>query len=87
MLINGSTDEYMTVFLHSNNLESAVLSGIYQNGYKEVTRLQEIAAVGDFGAASGAYHVHMEVYKKISSAWNRIDPYGDGTNNILWLKP
>ncbi len=83
MFINGLTDEYMTVFLHNNNLESTVLSGIYNDGYKVVTRLQEVAAVGDVGA-SGAYHVHLEVYKKVSGNWTRVDPYGDGTNNILW---
>ncbi len=86
MLMNGSTDEYMTVFLHSNNLESTVLAGIYDDGYKVVTRLQEIAAVGDIGA-SGAYHIHLEVYKKVSGTWNRVDPYGDGTSNLLWPKP
>lgn len=86
MLMNGSTDEYMTVFLHSNNLESTVLAGIYDDGYKTVTRLQEIAAVGDIGAP-GAYHVHLEVYKKVSGTWNRVDPYGNGTSNLLWPKP
>lgn len=87
MFINGSTDEYMTVFLHSNNLESTVLSGIYNDGYKTVSGLQEIAAVGDIGAASGAYHLHIEVYKKISGTWNRVDPYGNGTSNLIWPKP
>lgn len=83
MFINGLTDEYMTVFLHSNNLESTVLSGIYNDGYKVVTRLQEVAAVGNIGA-SGAYHMHLEVYKKVSGSWARVDPYGNGTSNILW---
>lgn len=83
MFVNGSTDEYMTVFLHSNNLESNVLSGIYSDGYKTITRLQEIAAVGDIGAP-GAYHIHIEFYKKVSGVWNRVDPYGNGSSNILW---
>lgn len=83
MFINGSTDEYMTVFLHSNNLESGVLSDIQQNGYARVSRRQEIAAVGDIGA-SGAYHIHTEFYKKVSGVWTRVDPYGNGTSNILW---
>ncbi len=81
--VNGSTNDYMTVFLHSNDLESTVRGNIQQYGYTQVSRNQHIAEVGDVGAP-GAYHVHLEVYKKNGENWDRVDPYGDGTNNILW---
>jgi len=48
-----------------------------------VTRGQHIADVGSVGAGT-ANHMHLEVYKKVDGAWTRVDPYGDGTNNILW---
>lgn len=82
--INGTTDDYMTVFLHSNNLENTVVwSTIASQGYVIVTRGQYIADVGSVGAGT-ANHMHLEVYKKVSGAWTRVDPYGDGTNNVLW---
>jgi murein DD-endopeptidase MepM/ murein hydrolase activator NlpD len=74
----------MTVFLHSNNLENTVVwSTIASQGYVIVTRGQYIADVGSVGAGT-ANHMHLEVYKKVSGAWTRVDPYGDGTNNVLW---
>lgn len=83
--INGSANDYLTVFLHSDNLESSVRTAVETNGYATVGRNQHIAQVGDVGAP-GAYHMHLEVYKKNTSTgnWERVDPYGDGTNNILW---
>lgn len=81
--INGSTNNYLTVFLHNDDLETSVRSDIESNGYSVVSRSQQIAQVGDVGA-SGAYHVHFEVYKYNGTGWDRVDPYGDGTNNILW---
>lgn len=82
--INGTTNDYMTVFLHSNNLENTVVwSTVASQGYVSVTRGQHIADVGSVGAGS-ANHIHLEVYKKVSGVWTRVDPYGDGTNNILW---
>lgn len=83
LYINGSTNDYMTVFLHSNDLESTVRADVEQYGYAQVTASQHIAEVGDIGAPN-AYHVHFEVYKKNGENWDRVDPYGDGTNNILW---
>lgn len=83
LYVNGSTNDYMTVFLHSNDLESTVRANVEQYGYAQVSMNQHIAEVGDVGA-SGAYHVHFEVYKKNGENWDRVDPYGDGTNNILW---
>lgn len=83
LYINGSTNDYMTVFLHSDDLESSIRADIEQNGYAQVTKGEHIAQVGDVGA-SGAYHMHLEVYKKNGTNWDRVDPYGDGTNNILW---
>lgn len=90
MFMNGSTDEYMTVFLHSNNLESTVLAGIYDDGYKTVTRGQHMADVGGQGPNGPNHfskHMHIEVYKKVSGTWTRVDPYGNGTSNLLWPKP
>lgn len=82
--INGTTDDYMTVFLHSNNLENTIVwSTVASQGYVIVTRGQHIADVGSVGAGT-ANHMHLEVYKKVDGAWTRVDPYGDGTNNILW---
>lgn len=83
--INGSTNDYMTVFLHSDDLESSVKTAIEQNGYVQVAKNQHIAQVGDTGS-EGACHLHFEVYKynTSTSQWDRVDPYGDGTNNILW---
>lgn len=83
LYVNGSTDDYMTVFLHSDDLESSVRDDIESYGYVEVSKNQHIAESGDFGS-SGAYHMHLEVYKKVGENWERVDPYGDGTNNILW---
>ncbi len=84
MYINGSTDEYMTVFLHSKNLENSVWSTIASQGYAPVTRGQYIADVGSVGA-DRANHIHLEVYKKnVSGSWDRVDPYGDGVNGVLW---
>lgn len=80
--VNGSINNYMTVFLHSDDLESSVRADIEQNGYAQVTEGEHIAQVGNVNT-TGA-HMHFEVYKKNGSAWDRIDPYGDGTDNILW---
>lgn len=82
LYINGSTNDYMTVFLHSNDLESAVRADVEQYGYVQVTKNQHVANVGSVG--SGRNHMHLEVYKKSGENWDRVDPYGDGTNNILW---
>lgn len=83
LYINGSVNDYMTVFLHSDDLGSSVRSDIEQYGYATVTKNQHIAESGDVGA-SGSYHMHLEVYKKNGGNWDRVDPYGDGINNILW---
>lgn len=83
--INGSTSDYLTVFLHSANLESSVRTAVESNGYTTVTKNQHIANVGDVGS-SGAYHMHFEVYKWNGTSWIRVDPYGDGTNNVLWVR-
>ncbi len=82
LYINGSTNDYMTVFLHSNDLESTVRANVEQYGYDQVTKNQHVANVGSVG--SGANHMHIEVYKKNGENWDRVDPYGDGTSNILW---
>lgn len=84
--INGSTNDYMTVFLHSDDLENGengVRDDIEEFGHRYVTRGEHIAEIGDVGS-SGAYHMHFEVYKKNGANWDRVDPYGDGINNILW---
>ncbi len=87
--INGSPADYITGFLHSNNLEGSIQSSIEQHGYATVTKGQFVAQVGGWGT-SGAntygYHMHLEIYKKSvsTSNWDLVDPYGDGTNNILW---
>jgi hypothetical protein len=85
LYINGATNDYLTVFLHSAGLESSVRSAIESDGYVNVTQNQHIADVGDIGAF-GHYHLHFEVYRKNTSTgdWDRVDPYGDGTNDILW---
>ncbi len=82
--INGQMGDYAIVFLHSSALESAVAADITSNGYATVNRYQHIAYVGDEGASG--YHMHFEVYKYNTSTtnWDLVDPYGDGTNNILW---
>lgn len=82
--INGSMDDYMTVFLHSNSLENAVWSTVASQGYVNVNRNQHIAEVGKVG--TGGNHLHIEVYKRVNGEWSRVDPYGDGTNNILWQR-
>lgn len=82
--INGSADDYMTVYLHNNNLSSAVLTSVQTNGYATVTRDQHVADVGKRGA--NGYHMHIEVFKKVGTDWIRVDPYGDGANNILWAR-
>lgn len=88
MYINGSNDEYMTVFLHSNNLENSVWSTIASQGYASVTRSQHIADVGGWGPKGADHfgpHIHIEMYKKNTSGdWDRVDPYGNGVNGILW---
>lgn len=83
LYINGSTNDYVTVFLHSDDLESDVRDEIEEKGYAEVSRNQHIAQVGCVGSP-GACHMHFEVYRRNGENWNRVDPYGDGTNNILW---
>lgn len=87
LCINGSTNDYMTVFLHSADLESSVRSYVEQDGYAQVTRSQHIAEVGGYGPNGPTdypYHMHFEVYKKNGENWDRVDPYGDGTSNVLW---
>ena len=87
LYINGSTNDYMTVFLHSDDLESSVRADIEQYGYATVTKSQHIADVGGYGPGGPTafpYHMHFEVYKKNGENWDRVDPNGDGTNNILW---
>lgn len=81
--MNGVAGKYMTVFLHNDSLSSTVQSAIEQNGYAEISKDDHVADVGDVGA-TGHYHMHLEVYKWNGSGWDRVDPYGDGTNNILW---
>lgn len=83
--INRSVNDYLTVFIHNDSLDTAVESSVEANGYAEVSRLQQVALVGDQGA-EGHPHMHFEVYKwnASTSTWDRIDPYGDGTNGILW---
>lgn len=81
--MNGETGKYMTVFLHNDSLSSTAQSAIEQNGYAEVSKGDHVGDVGDVGA-TGHYHMHLEVYKWNGSSWDRVDPYGDGTNNILW---
>ncbi|NCA94088.1 MAG: hypothetical protein EOM84_02800 [Sphingobacteriia bacterium] len=83
LYINGSTNDYMTVFLHSDDLESLVRDDVEQYGYATVTKNQHISESGDIGSP-GSYHMHIEVYKNNGESWDRVDPYGDGTNNILW---
>ncbi len=80
--INGVKGDYITVFLHSDGLESSIQTEIENNGYAEASKNQHIAEVGKKG--SGAYHTHLEVFKRNNNAWDRVDPYGDGINNILW---
>lgn len=86
---NGSTDDYMTVYLHSNNLEASIQGAIINQGYAEVIINEHVADVGGYGPNGPdtyGYHLHFEMYKWNISAskWDRIDPYGDGVNNILW---
>ncbi len=85
VLLNDSIDDYMTVFLHNTDLESSVRASVEQNGYIQIIRGQHVAESGEFGSP-GAPHMHMETYKwnRTTSAWDRVDPYGDGVNNILW---
>lgn len=89
MYINGSNDEYMTVFLHNHQLTASILSQIYSDGYATVSRLNEVAAVGGWGPTGAnhyAPHLHIEVYKRVDGEWSRVDPYGDGINGILWQR-
>ncbi len=81
--INGSTNEYMTVVLHSDELEGSVLSSIHQNGYANISRYQPVATIGGWGPSGAntySAHLHIEFYKKVDGVWNRIDPHGSG----LW---
>lgn len=84
--INGSVDNYLTVFLHNDSLDASVESEVEANGYADVSRLQRVAYVGHQSPDPVGNHMHFEVYKwnTITSAWDRVDPYGDGVNNILW---
>lgn len=86
LLFNGSVDSYMTVYLHSNNLEPSIEGIVLNNGYAMVTDGQYVADVGKMGTTGN--HLHFEMYKWNASAsrWDRIDPYGDGVNNILWRR-
>lgn len=84
LTINGSTNEYMTVFLHNADLSIAVRTTVEQDGYADVTRLQHVAEVGNVAPTTTGYHMHLEVYKKVSGSWTRVDPYGNGVSNILW---
>lgn len=89
LLFNGSVDSYMTVYLHSKNLEMSIQESIKNNGYVMVTDGVHVGDVGGYGPnGPDTYgnHLHFEAYKWNSSTalWDRIDPYGDGVNNILW---
>ncbi len=85
--MNGVAGKYMTVFLHNDSLSSTVQSAIEQNGYAEVSKGDFIAKAGGWGPSGANHyslHMHFEVYKWNGSSWDRVDPYGDGANNILW---
>ena len=89
LIFNGSVDSYMTVYLHSNNLEPSIEDAIRNNGYVMVTDGAYVADVGGYGPSGPdtyGYHLHFEAYKWNASTtnWDRVDPYGDGVNNILW---
>jgi len=72
-------EDYTTWYLHSDYLDPAIQNNILNNGYAEVTRGQTIARVGNYG--TGGYHLHFEVRKGDRTI---IDPYGWGTDPILW---
>jgi hypothetical protein len=85
--MNGVAGKCMTVFLHNDSLSSTVQSAIEQNGYAEVSKDNFIAKAGGWGPSGANHyslHMHFEVYKWNGSSWDRVDPYGDGLNNILW---
>ncbi len=83
LVLNGGSYTFMTVFLHSDDLVSGIRTAVESNGYANVETLQQIAEVGNYPGTFG-HHMHIEVYKYNGSTWDRVDPYGDGTNNILW---
>lgn len=92
--IDGEIGDYMTVFLHNDDLSSSVRDAIETYGYAEVEKSAVVAEVGGYGLDENgdpsptacSDHVHMEVYKwnDSTSEWGRVDPYGDGTDGILW---
>ncbi|MCA9365073.1 MAG: hypothetical protein KC736_04225 [Candidatus Moranbacteria bacterium] len=89
LYINGEEGDYMTVFLHNDDLLGTVRATIENNSFATVSVGDVVALVGGYGPEGSdhfADHVHMEVYKwnGVSQEWDRVDPYGDGTNNILW---
>lgn len=84
LLFNGSVDDYMTVYLHNSDLAPSVEGVIKENGYALVMDREYVADVGKVGTTGN--HLHFETYKwnPAEVRWDRVDPYGDGVNNILW---
>jgi hypothetical protein len=87
-----------TWYLHSDHLDAAIVSAIRDHGYAEVTRLQQVALVGNWSGldpstgkpwlrGSAGYlgpHLHFEVRDGINTK-NVLDPYGDGgILGIMW---
>ena len=74
-----NVDNYTTWYLHSERLDPTVQNSILNNGYAEVTRGQTVARVGNYG--TGGSHLHFEVRQGDRTI---IDPYGWGSDPILW---
>jgi len=75
-------DNYTTWYLHSAYLDNAVQNSILNDGYASVTKDQTIARVGNYG--TGGPHLHFEVRK---GDRNIVDPYGWGSDPVLWNSP
>ncbi|MDP3056927.1 MAG: hypothetical protein Q8N37_00170 [bacterium] len=85
--MNGTIGDYITVFIHNDNLSESVYNEIKTNGYVKVSKNQHIAEVGGYGTNGPntfGPHIHLEVFKRNGNLWDRVDPYGDGINDILW---
>jgi murein DD-endopeptidase MepM/ murein hydrolase activator NlpD len=81
---------YSTWYLHANDLDASIWNAILLNGYADVTRLQTVGYVGNWGlvpigsTSQVGKHLHFEVRNGMSTG-NVLDPYGNGTiGSIVW---
>lgn len=80
-IVHG-VENYTTWYLHSSQLEPAVMDAIMANGYVDVSKGQTIAYVGHWGLTGGD-HLHFEARKGSKEV---VDPYGWENQPRLWEK-